>query len=116
MPVDVSELLALSDDLKKSAGKIRKKVVPVVQHTKDDLARDMKAAAPVLSGALRDSITATGNGVSATVGTSIRYAQFVAYGSAHNPNPVDFINPPADSADKTFPPEVVDAVVSALGL
>jgi hypothetical protein len=116
MPVDVSELLALSDDLKKSGAKVRRQVIKVVGQTTDDVERDMKAAVPVRTGALRDSITASGRGLTGTVQTSLRYAVFVAYGSAHNPSPVDFINPPADSAQTTFPPAVEDAVIRALDL
>jgi HK97 gp10 family phage protein len=115
MPADVSELLALSDDLKKSAGKIRRQVVPVVQKTKTDVQRDMKAAAPTLTGVLRDSITATGNGLKATVTATARYAFAVQWGT-YKDEAQDFMNPPADSAQGVFPDQVVDAVIKALDL
>jgi hypothetical protein len=40
----------------------------------------------------------------------------VAYGSVHNPAPVDFFNPPADKAQGTFPTDVESAVIKALDL
>lgn len=116
MPADVSELLALSDDLKASGRKVRGEVVKVVKTTTDTVTEDMKAAAPVLTGALRGSITGTARGLTGTVGPSIRYWMFVCYGSVHNPNPVDFLNPPADKAQTTFPPEVEAAVIKAMGI
>lgn len=116
MPADVSELLALSDDLKKSGRKVRGEVVKVVTKTTAEVERDMKAAAPFRTGALRDSITGSARGLTGNVGTDLRYAVFAAYGSIHFPNPVDFINPPADSAQTTFPPDVQEAVVRAMGL
>jgi hypothetical protein len=117
MPADVSELLALSDDLKKSGAKVRRQVVKVVSDTTDSVEQDMKAGAPVgPTSDLKNSVTGSARGLTGTVGTDIRYAVFVMYGSAHNPNPVDFLNPSADSAQTTFPPAVEDAVIKALDL
>jgi phage gpG-like protein len=117
MPADVSELLALSDDLKKSGAKIRRQVVKVVSDTTNSVEQDMQSGAPVgPTGDLRQSVKGSAKGLTGTVGTDIRYAVFVMYGSAHNPNPVDFLNPAADSAQTTFPPDVENAVIKALDL
>jgi hypothetical protein len=116
VPADVSELLALSDDLKKSGRKVRGEVIKAVTKTSTEVEKDMKAAAPMRSGALRDSITASGAGLTQTVNVAERYAVFNLYGSVHNPNPVDFLNPAADSAQTTFPPEVEAAVIKAMAL
>lgn len=117
MPADVSELLALSDDLKKSGRKIRNEVVKAVTKTSAEVESDMKAAAPVgPTGDLKGSITTSGKGLTQTVDVGVRYAVFVMYGSVHNPNPVDFLNPPADTAQGTFPGDVENAVIKALGL
>jgi HK97 gp10 family phage protein len=115
MPVDVSELLALSDDLKKSGAKVRRQVIKAVAKTTADVERDMKAAAPVQSGALRDSITGSAKGLTGIVQPSIRYSVFVLYGT-YKDEAQDFLNPPADTAQGTFPSDVEAAVISALDL
>jgi hypothetical protein len=92
--------------------------VKVVTKTTSDVERDMKAAAPVLTGALRGN-SITGSAARADGNrrhVDLRYAVFVAYGSVHNPNPVDFLNPPADKAQTTFPTDVENAVIKALDL
>lgn len=115
MPADVSELLALSDDLKKSGAKVRRQVVKVVKETTSDVERDMKAAAPVQSGALRDSITGSARGLTGTVEPTIRYSVFVLYGT-YKDEAQDFLNPPADTAQGKFPTDVENAVIKALDL
>jgi hypothetical protein len=115
MPADVSELLALSDDLKKSGAKVRRQVVKVVSDTTDSVEQDMKAAAPVRTGALRDSITGSARGLTGTVQPTIRYSVFVLYGT-YKDEAQDFLNPPADTAQTTFPTDVEQAVISALDL
>lgn len=115
MPADVSELLALSDDLKKSGAKVRRQVVKVVADTTNDVERDMKAAAPVQSGALRDSITGSARGLTGTVEPTIRYSVFVLYGT-YKDEAQDFLNPPADTAQGKFPTDVENAVIKALDI
>jgi hypothetical protein len=113
VPADVSELLALSDDLKKSGAKVRRQVVKVVSDTTNTVEQDMKAAAPVLTGALRDSITGSARGLTGEVKPTIRYSVFVLYGT-YKDEAQDFLNPPADTAQGKFPTDVESAVIKAL--
>lgn len=115
MPADVSELLALSDDLKKSGAKVRRQVVKVVAKTTADVERDMKAAAPILTGTLRDSITGSAKGLTGIVQPTARYSVFVLYGT-YKDEAQDFLNPPADTAQGVFPGDVETAVIAALDL
>lgn len=116
MPADVSELIALSDDLKKSGRKVRTEVVKVVKTTTEDVKRDMKAATPVgPTGDLRESITGTARGLTGIVGPHTRYKTFVLYGT-YKDEAQDFLNPPADTAQSKFPGDVEAAVIKALDI
>lgn len=53
--------------------------------------RAARVVAPKRSGRLARSIIVRGGGDSVRVGTTVNYAQYVAYGSIHNPNPVPFL-------------------------
>jgi hypothetical protein len=46
---------------------------------------------------------------------TIRYSVFVLYGT-YKDEAQDFLNPPADTAQGTFPGDVEDAVIKALDL
>ena len=69
-----------------------------VHSVADDVARSAQAAAPVLTGALRDSIEVDREGLAAEVGSSLDYAVFVEYGTWKDA-PQPFLGPALDQEE-----------------
>lgn len=115
MATDVSELLALADDLKAAGGKVRYQVAKAVADTTEQVRAAAEARAPRRTGTLAGSITGSARGLRGTVEATARYAEFVEYGT-YKDEPQPFMAPAADEADRSFPPDVEAAVVKALGL
>lgn len=72
----------------------------------EDVAGGARAMAPVDTGALRDSIAVTENGV----GVGVPYASFVEYGTSDTPAQ-PYLRPAADTVDYSHTIEAAAAVV-----
>lgn len=114
MPADVSQLLAFATFTRSVGRTVRTQVGKEVKNTTEKVLNDAFNAAPELTGELRESLEGKARGLRGTVSASARYAQFVEYGTGHGP-PQPFLTPAADKADSSFPPDVEEAVVRALG-
>jgi HK97 gp10 family phage protein len=84
-----------------------------VQESGKQLQQAAQAAAPVRTGALRGSIKVTGSGLTATVGTDLRYAPYVEFGTGKMA-PEPFLNPAVDGVEGSFYTAVEDAAGKAL--
>lgn len=80
--VDVSEVLDLAADLVSGAAKVATEAGDAVSDAADELRSDAQSAAPVLTGALRQSITAEGSGTDWEVSAGARYAVYVEMGTS----------------------------------
>lgn len=82
--VDTSQLDALSVDLGRASGRIKRKAGQAIAKTAHDVARIAKTKVPVDTGATRESITASINrdALSATIGPTTYYAPFLEYGTS----------------------------------
>ena len=73
---------------------------------------DAKARAPVLTGALRDSIVIESDGADKLVGSHLEYAGFVEYGTSDTPRQ-PYLRPAADAA-RSQAPGLAAAVLRAV--
>lgn len=105
--LDVSQVLKLSADLERSSGRLGRKAASVVRKSGQQLKTQAQALAPTRTGALRASVQVStsgdgrGSGISATVGPTVRYAQFVEYGTSKM-TPQPFIGPALDAVTPSF--------------
>jgi HK97 gp10 family phage protein len=105
--LDVSQVLALGADLDRASGRIGRKAASVVRKSAQRVKTEAQANAPVQTGALRSSIQVTtsgdgrGSGISATIGPTVRYAQFVEYGTSKMA-PEPFLGPALSSVEPSF--------------
>lgn len=101
---DTSELDELAADLLTGAAKVDKVSSVTLGEIARQLQTDAKAAAPVDTGALRDSIRMSGGRDYRRVTADIRYAIFVEFGtSVMAPQP--FMWPAADVAEQRLSEE-----------
>lgn len=70
----------------------------LLAETAQQVASDAQANAPVLTGALRGSISAQGGGGNWVVVASERYAAYVEFGTAKHGGPQPYMTPAAESA------------------
>jgi HK97 gp10 family phage protein len=84
MSADVSQLRRLARDLRAAAGRSGRLAQQVVAKTAADIERDAKTAAPVDTGALRNSIShdLRDGGLTAEIGPTVHYAPFLEYGTS----------------------------------
>jgi HK97 gp10 family phage protein len=105
--IDVSGIRKLAADLERNAPRVGRLAAVGVRATAVQVERTMKANAPVLSGALRDSIVTDiyggGNsrGVSAVIGPTAEYGAIVEHGYANNP-PQPYAGPAMDAHTQDF--------------
>jgi HK97 gp10 family phage protein len=98
---DTSEVNHLSFDLTKAPISVQLRVSKAVRDTAKEIEKDQKILCPVLTGAMKKSIRADIELLSADIGTRIRYAHFVEYGTSRQA-PEPFINPPFTKAVPAF--------------
>ena len=97
------DLLKLSADLGKASYEVTRKAQKVVAKTAHDIEADAKSLAPVDTGALRNSISATIaiGGLSAEIGPTVHYAPYLEYGTRRMP-PQPYMGPAADRRAEAF--------------
>jgi HK97 gp10 family phage protein len=95
MGFNVSQVEHLAADLAKAPAAMAAGAAVAVTTTAQQIARDAQSMAPVLSGALRASITAKSHGLEGTVSATERYAAYVEYGTSDTA-PQPFMRPAAD--------------------
>ena len=97
MSADVTELRRLARDLRAAAGRAEHLARQAVIKTAADIERDAKIAAPVDTGALRNSISyeLRDDGLTAEVGPTVHYAPFLEYGTSRMA-PRPYLGPAAD--------------------
>jgi HK97 gp10 family phage protein len=115
MPADVSQLLALAGRTQAAVGKVTGIATREVAKVTKETTEQAKANAPHLTGALADSITGTASGLTGTVETSIRYAQFVEFGTGHGP-PQPYLIPAAENAEESLSSGLEAALLGAVNL
>lgn len=108
--VDTSQVEALAAALGVAAAKTIPAATAAVAETANDAAETARGLAPVDTGALRGSIDVTVSGLSAEVGSDIRYAGYVEYGTSDTA-PQPFMGPAADQAEPAF----IEALMKATG-
>ena len=81
MPADVSELRVLAADLGKASARGTMLASKAIRKTALDIERGAKAAAPVDTGALRNSIGSTIGTLEATIGPTVHYGVYLEYGT-----------------------------------
>lgn len=103
MSMDVSEVRALAADLGKVGGKATKLAQQVVAKTAAGIEASAKQAAPVDTGALKNSIGAdiTAGGLHAEIGPTVHYAPYLEFGTARMA-PRPFMGPAADKWQPLF--------------
>lgn len=82
MHFDVSELRDLDRDLVKGAAKVEAAAPLVVKKVAFDVERDAKVFAPVDTGHLEGSISTSVEGLSAEIGPTASYGDFVEAGTS----------------------------------
>ncbi len=103
--VDVSEVVALAGVLAAAGPKVATLTSAALTDVASRTVAVAKSAAPVDTGALRDSISSSGAGTERNIGTSVRYARFVEYGTSKM-GPRPFISPAANVAEQLLPAEI----------
>lgn len=96
--MDSSQVRAYGAALTASAARVTPAAAQAVHGAAQALREAARAQAPVATGALRDSIQLSGSGLSVEVGTDLRYAPFVEYGTSRA-GPQPFMAPAADTGE-----------------
>lgn len=109
------ELRQLSADLGKASAEITRKAQRVVAKTAHDIEATAKRNAPVDTGALRDSISAsiTGGGMQAVIGPTVSYGVFVEFGTRRM-RPQPYMGPALTSHEPMFTRAVESLIQEAL--
>jgi HK97 gp10 family phage protein len=111
--IDMSEVDRLVVDFDQHAELIGKLSSDALSDIASTLRDDARSAAPVESGALRDSIKLRGGAGYRVVYTTVRYARFVEFGtSTMGPRP--FLWPAASKAEQALL-DALDAAADPLG-
>lgn len=106
--VDSSQVTALAADLAAAPAKAAAGSTSAVARSAARTKRDAQRFAPVLTGALREGITVIGEGLSATIVSTVRYADYVEYGTSDTA-PQPYMRPAADLAGPGLADDVGDA-------
>lgn len=101
MHFDVSELRGLEADLEKGAGKVEGLTPRVVAKVAFDIEASAKAAAPVDTGHLKNSISTDVDGLTAEIGPTASYAMYQEYGTSRM-RPQPFMGPAVDANEGKF--------------
>lgn len=97
MSFDTSEVDALANDLAAAPIKVTAKTTGVVRKVARETQRNAQRFAPVLTGALRDSITSHAYGLHAEISANIRYSGYVEFGTSDT-RPQPYMRPAAELA------------------
>ncbi len=89
---ETGEVKHLEFDLRKAPLSTQARVGEAVGKTAHKMEKDGKRFAPVLTGALRESIVAVIAGMTAEIGTDLRYAHYVEFGDGHG-GPQPYMGP-----------------------
>lgn len=108
--IDVSELNALAADLGKIGFRATGKATAVVAKTAHDIEATGKAFAPVDTGNLRNSISASVRGLNAEIGPTANYGGYVEFGTSRMA-PHAYMGPALDR----HTPDFVRAMGQAVG-
>lgn len=114
MPIDTSQLLALSANLGKASLTVTLTAAKVVAKSANDLEAAAKQAAPVDTGNLRNSIGTDLRGLSATVGPTASYGPYLEYGTSRMP-PQPYMTPAAERITPAFEKAIEQLAAKALG-
>jgi len=106
--VDSSEVYHLAADLAAAPAKVEAKGVRAVAKSARELRRDAQRFAPVLTGALREGIEVQAHGLTASVVSTVRYADYVEYGTSDTA-PQPYMRPAADLAGGPLADDLGDA-------
>lgn len=98
---DFSEVSRFAVDLGKAAAEVRPKTAKIVAKAAQDIEARGKQNAPVDTGTLRNSITATVRDLSAEIGPTANYGAYVEYGTSRM-SPQPFMGPAADVVEPGF--------------
>lgn len=101
LSIDTDELRKLAGDLTASAAKTEAVSSAMMSKVAKDLHQDARSNTPVATGALRESIYLRGGKDYRTVGTDLRYAMFVEFGTSDT-SPQPFIHPAARKAEQSL--------------
>jgi HK97 gp10 family phage protein len=95
MGFDASEVMHLAADLAAAPAKVGAKSVHAVETSAQQTQRNAQRFAPVLTGRLREGIRVEASGLSAEVVSTVRYADYVEYGTSDTA-PQPYMRPAAD--------------------
>lgn len=101
MPADFTQVAKLAADLGKASAEATRKASLVVQKTASGIENDAKQFAPVDTGALRNSISATVRSLHAEIGPTVNYAPYIEFGT-WRAAPQPFMGPAADRHTAAF--------------
>jgi HK97 gp10 family phage protein len=105
---ETGEVKHLEFDLTKAPLATQARVGVAVGNTARRMEKDGKRFAPVLTGALRESIHADIHGMEAEIGTDLSYAHFVEFGTGHGP-PQPYMGPAFLKNEPKLKEDVADA-------
>lgn len=108
MTIDVTQLAALARDLRGAPRRVERHLEQAVAKTARDIAADAQAAAPVDTGALRNSVTADINGMEAVIGPGVHYGGYVELGTSRM-RAQPYLFPAADRHERPFAEACADA-------
>lgn len=105
MGVDVTEVIAVADSLRRDPDKLRAGAETIVRKTVNDAVRLAKRFSPVDTGATRNSIgadfTTTDTSVTGEYGPTTEYSPHLEYGTWKTP-PRPFIGASSDAVEPAF--------------
>jgi HK97 gp10 family phage protein len=113
MGIDASEVNRLAADLAAAPAKVTAKSVVAVDSAAHQTQRAAQRFAPVLTGRLREGIVVEAAGLSASVVSTVRYAEYVEYGTSDTA-PQPYMRPAADIASGSLADDLGDAGESIL--
>lgn len=106
--IDTSEVKHLAADLAAAPAKASAGAARAVTQSAQQVQRDARRFAPVLTGTLREGITVRNAGLSASVSSTAPYADYVEYGTSDTA-PQPHMRPAADIAADPLADDVADA-------
>lgn len=108
MGIDSAEVDRLAADLAAAPAKVEAKGVRAVEVAAQRTQRNAQRFAPVLTGRLREGIRVETEGLEASVVSTVRYADYVEYGTSDTA-PQPYMRPAADLAPDPLADDLGDA-------
>lgn len=96
MHLDTSELRKLAADLEAGSASVEERAPLAVRKVALDIEAAAKAAAPVDTGNLKNSISSDIDGLSAEIGPTAEYGMYVEYGTSRM-RPQPYMGPAVDA-------------------